>query len=51
MVIPLAEAGADMLTLLAHQRERGLEASVIAPCRFVPSRSRGTKAEVVADQR
>ena len=35
MVIPLAEAGADMLTLL-RSGEGGLESTVIAPCRFVP---------------
>ena len=35
MVIPLSEAGTDMLTLL-RKREHGTEASVIAPCRFVP---------------
>ena len=35
MVIPLAEAGADMLTLL-RSGDGGLESTVIAPCRFVP---------------
>jgi protein-L-isoaspartate(D-aspartate) O-methyltransferase len=35
MVIPLAEPGTDVLTLL-HKGEDSLEASVIAPCRFVP---------------
>ena len=35
MVIPLAEAGADMLTLLRSGDGR-LESTVIAPCRFVP---------------
>jgi protein-L-isoaspartate(D-aspartate) O-methyltransferase len=35
MVIPLAEPGADMLTLL-RAGEAGIESSVIAPCRFVP---------------
>jgi len=35
MVIPLAEPGADVLTLL-RPGEAGLERKVIAPCRFVP---------------
>ena len=35
MVIPLAEAGADMLTLL-RSADGGLDSTVIAPCRFVP---------------
>jgi protein-L-isoaspartate(D-aspartate) O-methyltransferase len=35
MVIPLSESGTDMLTLL-RKGEHSLEASVIAPCRFVP---------------
>jgi protein-L-isoaspartate(D-aspartate) O-methyltransferase len=34
MVIPLAESGADVLTLL-RMGEGGIESSVIAPCRFV----------------
>ena len=36
MVIPLAEPGADVLTLAALQPSDGIESSVIAPCRFVP---------------
>ena len=35
MVIPLAEPGADVLTLL-RVGEDGVESTVIAPCRFVP---------------
>jgi len=35
MVIPLAEAGVDVLTLL-RSGDAGTESTVIAPCRFVP---------------
>lgn len=35
MVIPLAEAGVDVLTLL-RSGDAGIESTVIAPCRFVP---------------
>ena len=36
LVVPVAEAGMDILTVFTRGEDGDLEAEVIGPCRFVP---------------